>query len=101
MKTKQGRRHMTVAQKIFLRLYDARSKFVHGDSVSVNLLLSAHDDAPSVLSLASTIYRTALIAYMDNHWPNRLSTIDPGYIDVASWDYEDHLLKAIGESSGV
>ena len=101
VKTKQGRRHMTVAQKIFLRLYDARSKFVHGDSVSVNLLLSAHDDAPSVLSLASTIYRTALIAYMDNHWPNRLSPIDPGYIDVASWDYEDHLLKAIGESSGV
>ena len=34
VKTNRGRRHMTLAQRIFLRLYDARSKFVHGDKVS-------------------------------------------------------------------
>ena len=83
---------MTLAQKIFLHLYGARSKFVHGDKVSTRLLLPFGDDAPPLLSLASTIYRIALMAYLDEHWPRDL------WLDIAGMDYEDHLLKAVGKS---
>lgn len=93
VKGKKGRRHtMTLAQKIFLHLYGARSKFVHGDKVSTRLLLPFGDDAPPLLSLASTIYRIALMAYLDEHWPRDL------WLDIAGMDYEDHLLKAVGKS---
>lgn len=107
VKTNRGRRHMTLAQRIFLRLYDARSKFVHGDKVSVNLLLSNHDDGPPLLSLASTIYRTALTAYLEEHWPleptpepdgSSLRAILEHGLRENLGPYEDHLLQAIGKS---
>ena len=91
IKVKKGRRHMSLAQRIFLHLYDARSKFVHGDEVSTRLLLPFGGDSPPLLSLASTIYRTALLAYLEKHWPRRW------LLDIAGIDYEDHLLKAIGK----
>lgn len=107
VKTKQGRRHMTLAQRIFLRLYDARSKFVHGDKVSVRLLLTTGDEAPPLLSLASTVYRTALMAYLEEHWA-RGSTVASDDRSLqegfrSAWldkPYEDHLLKAIARASG-
>lgn len=108
VKTKQGRRYMTLAQRLFLRLHSVRSKFVHGDKVSVNLLLSTRDDGPSLLSHASTIYRTALMAYLEEHWPFD-PTPEP---DGSPWrellahalretlgPYEDHLLQAIGKNA--
>ena len=98
VKTKRGRRHMTLAQKTFLRLYRARSKFVHGDSVSVNLLLSAQDDAPPLLSLASTIYRTALMAYLEENWPLAPTDAVAHHVLEFLLDYEDHLLRAIGKN---
>ena len=82
---------MTLAQKIFLQLYSARSKFVHGDKVSERLLLPFGDDAPPLLSLASTIYRTALLAYLEKHWRSEW------WVDIAGMDHDDHLLKAIGK----
>ena len=104
---KGGRRHMTLAKRVFLRLHDARSKFVHGDKVSVELLLTGGDEAPPLLSLASTIYRTALLAFLDRHWPPRVTSPQ----ETTSWAerlrqhvrdnhavYEDHLLNAIGKS---
>lgn len=90
IKGRRGRRYtMTLAEKIFLHLYDARSKFVHGDKVSTRLLLPFGEGAPPLLSLASTIYRTALTAFLDKHWPTEY------WLDIAEMDYEDHLLKAI------
>ena len=90
-----------------MHLYNARSKFVHGDEVSTELLLPFGEEAPPLLSLASTIYRTAIVAYLEKHWP-REATSEP---DGASWrellahalqenlgPYEDHLLAAIGKS---
>ena len=107
VKTNRGRRHMTLAQRIFLRLYDARSKFVHGDKVSVNLLLSNHDHGPPLLSLASTIYRTAMTAYLEEHWPLE-PNLEPDGLSLRAivehalreslGPYEDHLLQAIGKS---
>ena len=105
VKAKQGRRHMTLAQRIFLRLYDARSKFVHGDQVSVRLLLTTGDEAPPLLSLASTVYRTALMAYLEEHWPggSTVASDDRSVLDYLKSvrlerPYENHLLKAIGKS---
>ena len=98
---------MTLAQRIFLRLYDARSKFVHGNKGSVKLLLSPRDDAPPLLSLASTIYRTALMAYLEEHWPRRPTRVPDGAslrelleyaVRESHEPYEDHLLAAIGKS---
>ena len=96
---------MTLAQRTFLRMYDARSKFVHGDKVSVKLLLPTHDDGPPLLSLASTVYRTALIAYLETHWPSdptpdgsSLRELLENAIREGLGPYEDHLLKAIGKS---
>ena len=98
---------MTLAQRIFLRLYDARNEFVHGNKGSVKLLLSPRDDAPPLLSLASTIYRTALMAYLEDHWP-REPTPEPDGDSLRELlaytlrenlgPYEDHLLAAIGKS---
>ena len=82
---------MTFAQKTFLHLYTARSKFVHGDKVSTRLLLPFGDDAPPLLSLASTIYRVALMAHLDKHWPREWR------LDLAGMAYRDHLLKAINK----
>ena len=106
VKVGQGRRHMTLAQKVFLRLYEARSKFVHGDKVSVKLLLTPGDETPPLLSLASTVYRTALMAYLEEHWP-QVPTRGPDGTSLRKlleytarefpYAYEDHLLKAIGK----
>ena len=106
MKTNQGRRRMTLAQRVFLRLYEARSKFVHGDKVSVKLLLTPGDETPPLLSLASTVYRTALMAYLEEHWPQAPTRGPDGtslreLLEYAArefpYAYEDHLLKAIGK----
>ncbi len=105
VKPGQRRGQMTLAQELFLRLYAARSKFVHGGKVSTELLLTTGGEAPPLLSLASTIYRTALMAYLEEQWP-RQAVSSP---ETTSWTeqlrqhvrdnhaiYEDHLLNAIG-----
>lgn len=86
---------MTLAPRIFLHLYRARSKFVHGDKVSGKLLMPFGYSAPPLNSLASTIYRTALVVYLERHWPRKLDFTDPHYIDFAGMQYEEHLVKAI------
>ena len=98
---------MTLAQKVFLRLYEARSKFVHGEKGSVKLLLTTRDEAPPLLSLASTVYRTALMAYLEEHWPEAPTSLTDNAplrevlkhaVRESFFPYEDHLLKAIGKS---
>jgi len=89
---------MNLAQRLFLHLYTARSKFVHGDSVSEKLLLPHGPEAPSILSLASTLYRTALLTVLDSNWPWRPS-LDQ-WISMSVWgasSYERHLLAAVGD----
>ncbi len=98
---------VTLPQQVYVHLYNARSKFVHGDEVSTELLLPFGEGAPPLLSLASTIYRTALMAYLEEHWPQestqRLASDESSltaYFKNA-WQnspYEDHLLAAIGKS---
>ena len=95
----RARESMTLAPRIFLHLYRARSKFVHGDKVSSNLLQPFGDKAPPLTSLASTVYRTALMAFLDRHWPRKLSLTDPHFGGFAArMDYANHLLRAIGKS---
>ena len=76
--------------------------------MSAKLLLTDGEAAPSLLSLASTVYRTALMAYLEEHWPRQATSS----LEATPWTkqaivqrirdhhaaYEDHLLKAIGKS---
>ena len=104
--TKRGRCQMTLAQKLFLRLYDARNRFVHGRRVSAGLLLTKDEEAPPLLSLASTIYRTALVTYLDEHWPRQATSAQETtpakqlrhFIRDHHLHSEDHLLRGIGAS---
>lgn len=97
---------VTLPQQAYVHLYNARSKFVHGDEVSVELLRPFGEDAPPLLSLASTIYRIALMAYLEEHWPvtptstpegdSLKELLEYGLLEFA-YAYEDHLLTAIGK----
>jgi hypothetical protein len=89
---------LNLAQKVYLSLYTARSKFVHGDSVSERLLIPFGNDAPSLLSLASTVYRVALRSFMTRHWPWQPDGRNLASLDfIAYGSYRDHLLAAVGE----
>ena len=94
-KKKRLRQHMTLTQRLFHHLHTARSKFVHGDEVSTKLLLPLGKGSQPLLSVVSTVYRAALISYLEKHWPR-----EPPVGDVLSLveesTYEDHLLKALG-----
>lgn len=72
-RTKKGRGRrfhaLNLPQWVFLQLHTARSKFVHGDRVTTKLLLPFGAEAPQLLSLASTVYRIALVQYLEEHWP--------------------------------
>ena len=98
-KHNRRRRHITLSQRIFLHIYNARSKFVHGDKVSSKLLLPFGKEAPPLLSLASTVYRIALVSYLEKHWPmpkdGRLAFL------IQETPYDDHLLKAINGTAAV
>ena len=93
-KKKKQRVHMTLTQRLFFHLHTARSKFVHGDQVAPKLLLPFGKGTRPVLSTASTVYRAALISYLEKHWPR-----EPPIGDVLSlmevYEYEKHLLKAV------
>lgn len=90
-------RSVSLPQKIFYLLYHARSKFVHGDTISESLLLPFGAKAPSLLSLASTIYRLALHAYLERSWPVAPSLEDRSSLDFLAYGaYEKHLLAAAG-----
>lgn len=83
-------------QWVFLCLHNARSKFVHGETVPKRLLAPFGENAPSLLSLASTVYRIALVAYLEQHWPWPESLNDFASIDLTSgMAYRRHLLAAV------
>lgn len=92
---RKRREQMNLTQRLFHHLHTARSKFVHGDKISSKLLLPFGAGAPPILSVASTVYRTALVSYMEQHWPRK-----PPIGDVLSLmeeeTYEAHLLRAVG-----
>lgn len=91
---RRRREQMNLTQRLFHHLHTARSKFVHGDRISSKLLLPFGKGKPPVLSVASTVYRTALIAYLEKRWPRQ-----PPLGDVLALmeenTYEQHLVKAI------
>lgn len=93
---KRRREQMNLTQRLFHHLHIARSKFVHGDKVSSKLLLPFGEGTRPLLTVASTMYRVALISYLENCWPRK-----PPIGDVLSLveenTYENHLLKAIGK----
>ena len=88
--------HLNLPQRIFWYIYGARNTFVHGKEASRKLLLPFGDKAPPLLSLASTVYRIALVRFLEEHWPWRKSPGDPDSLDlVGTMEYEAHLMKAI------
>lgn len=89
---------MNLAQWIYYNLHAARSKFVHGDTVSPRLLMPFGEDAPPLLSLASTVYRIALVAYLEGQFPWPMSIDDLVSLDLVSgMKYRDHLMAVFGE----
>jgi len=101
LRTKKGKprrfKALNLPQWIFLHVHNARSKFVHGDAVSQKLLLPFGEKAPTLLALASTVYRVALVSYLEKHWPWPRSIDDLDSIDlVPGMTYRQHLLTAVG-----
>ena len=88
---------MTLAARVFVHLHNARSKFVHGDKTSPRLLMPFGNGVP-IMSLASSVYRVALVSYLDRHWPQ--SADDPLAWDLLPPPYEDHILKALKADDG-
>lgn len=89
---------LNFTQWIFLHLHNARSKFVHGDKISAKLLAPFGEEVPPLLSLVSTVYRIALVAFLEQHWPWPMSTDDLASLDLLpGMDYRSHLLAAVAE----
>jgi hypothetical protein len=90
----KGRVSLNLPQKLYLQLHRARSKFVHGDAISPSLLVFGANGS-SLVSLASTVYRTALIAYLERHWPLRENVQGLSLEMVSEFAYSEHLLAAV------
>lgn len=97
VKDRGGRKPLTLPQRTFLHIYEARSKFVHGDRVSRKLLLPFGKGTLPLLAMASTVYRVALISYLQEHWPWEMPARKP-MILADEMTYDDHLLKAVGKA---
>ena len=95
-KSKGRRQHLTLSQKAFFHIYEARSKFVHGDRVSRKLLLPFGKGTLPLLSIASTVYRVALISYLQEHWPWEMPAGNPILL-ADEMAYDHHLLRAVGK----
>ena len=95
--TQDGKKKtLNLPQRIFDDIYKARSKFVHGDEVSLELLLPFGEEVLPLPSLASSVYRMALIAYLDEQWPQPKNDLtDLVRRLLPNRYYENHLLKAI------
>ena len=88
-----------IAADVFLRLYKLRNDSVHGREIGLDQLRPFGERAPPLLSLASTVYRLALIAYLNRHWPATAedaadlptNEMTHGLLDPPRADYEAHL----------
>lgn len=88
-----------IAENVFLRLYKLRNDSVHGREIGLDQLRPFGERAPPLLSLASTVYRLALVAYLNRHWPitvedaaeDRRNELTQGLRDPPRADYEAHL----------
>ena len=56
-------------QRVYVRMYEARSRFLHGDHVSPSLLRLPGGTSTTVTRLASHVYWTALIGFLKPHFP--------------------------------
>lgn len=90
-----------LAAEVFRRLYKLRNDSVHGREIGLDRFLPFGDQAPPLLSLASSVYRLALVAYLNRHWPSAESAVDAAegletkirsaLLDLPRVDYETHL----------
>ena len=92
-------RSLNLPQWLFLQLHTARSKFVHGDHVTEKLLLPFGPGAPPLPALASTVYRIALVQYLERQWPWPVVAEDLPSMDlIPGMSYEDHLCAIVDEA---
>lgn len=90
-----------LAADVFRRLYKLRNDSVHGREIGLDQLRPFGEHAPPLLSLASSVYRLALVAYLNRHWPSVDSAADAAewletempseLLDLPRADYETHL----------
>ncbi|WP_428278124.1 HigA family addiction module antitoxin [Candidatus Palauibacter sp.] len=90
-----------IAADVFRRLYKLRNDSVHGREIGSDQLRPFGERAPPLLSLASSVYRLALAAYLSQHWPAPATVEDAvagtqagmplGSVDPPRADYAAHL----------
>jgi hypothetical protein len=96
-------RAVDAVQFAYMRLYEARSKFLHGDRISERLLLP-FKAAPTLplLSIAPTVYWAALRSFLGANLPPREREINrwTGLGFLAQAEHERQLLRTLGHGSG-
>lgn len=93
-------RWVNLIQRVYDRLYRARSKFLHGDRVSRRLLVPFESNPDlSLLRLSGAVYRTALGAYLETRFQRKDRAGELRWMLYGSWilgDYEKDLAQAFG-----
>lgn len=94
-------RRVSALQRAYIYLYRARNKFLHGNPVNANSLLTLGRRVRIGLpQLAAIVYRAALVAYLDHRYPKRINSLDE-LRDRAGEMFEDHAYEmALGELFG-
>lgn len=75
--------------KAYSYLYTARNDFLHGNPVAGNTLFTkAKGDRTALPALAATVYRAALVAYLDQRYPAQILTLEEFASRADEWSGE-------------
>jgi hypothetical protein len=91
---------LNLVQYIYLRLYDARNDFLHGNRIGQRVLRvwqHGNADRPLITELAPVVYRTALHAYLTSRVPMETDNdLDDIILEGQQERYRDCLLQLVG-----
>jgi len=99
---KKGRpRKMDALERAYSYLYSARNAFLHGNTVSsAKLFTRSRKGQVAIPRIAATVYRAALVAYLDRRHPQVVSSLADLKARVgelfSSMPYDDALAEAFG-----
>ncbi|WP_048601803.1 hypothetical protein [Rubeoparvulum massiliense] len=88
--------YVNLIQKLYKEIYRARGYFLHGNPVKEESLYPfGNTKYPDLWSLAPLVYRTALLAYLQELHPH-FAVVWPSEVwELAQLEYEDALLQLI------
>lgn len=88
---RNNRRRVNRVSKLYDELYKARNDFAHGNPIRDSVLFSGALKGWQLLGLASTVYRTALAAYLTRYRPSPTSEDFPLESQIIHASYAGHL----------